>query len=613
MSTTRRCPECGETAGDDAAFCPRDGAALVGFDGDADRYIGTVILGDIEIRAVAGAGSMGHVYRAWQRSVDRDVAVKILRPEVSANTHVVRRFEREAKIASKVRHPNVVEIYFAGQLADGALYIVMEYLAGRSLADALQAEGGSFAIPRTLNLALQICDAVGAGHAAGVVHRDIKPENIMLVRRGGPHEVVKVLDFGIAKAAIEASVSDTAAGLVFGTPRYISPEGAHGASVGPPGDVYAIATLVYQMLAGSTPFEAESPVGFLVMHLHGDPPPLAERANGRVPASIARVVMENLAKDPARRASDAHAFGDLLRRAAREASIAVVAEPSASREGTVPLPVRPLDPTVNDVLASSRPSDHARALVQAAPPAVERRERPSSRRRWPVVAAIIAAVVVIGAALVREASVHRRDAARNAHVAKVRRAIAEERFVAPPGENVRDLLADGAARWPEDDTIEHLRLDTTHELETRAMIARSAGKLGKARELAQLAMDIDPSDANAKALVQQYDDDARHDGGGTSTLIVLIDIAREPVRAGQRVELGAHVVGLTTEAVTGARFEIRDTRPPGARFLAASTAGDAGFLRAAAIFPREGDYEITFDGRVGTATLRAQRNVHVVR
>src|SRR5262249_10993097 len=156
----------------------------------------------VEIKSIAGRGAMGRVYRAHQRVTDRDVAVKILHRELSSNPQLVARFHREAKIASKLSHPHVVEAFTAGQLDDGSLYLAMEFRDGRSLADALQEGGGSFEAPHALSIALQICDAVGEGHARGIVHRDLKPENVMLVRRGEVADWVKVLDFGIAKVSL---------------------------------------------------------------------------------------------------------------------------------------------------------------------------------------------------------------------------------------------------------------------------------------------------------------------------------------------------------------------------------------------------------------------------
>ena len=351
----KTCPTCKGSFDIEAVFCPKDGARLHPEDElppESDPYIGTVISGDIELRTVAGAGAMGRVYRAHQRGIDRDVAVKILHRELSGNQQLVARFHREAKIASKLQHPHVVEVYLAGQLPDRALYIVMEYLDGMSLAAAVAAAGGHMPIERALTIALQICDAVGEGHARGIVHRDLKPENVMLVRRAEVGDWVKVLDFGIAKVNIGEQSMETAAGLIFGTARYISPEGAQGTTVGPQGDVYSLAVMVYQMLAGRTPFDAEQPVGLLIKHIHETPPPLKSFAPAHdVPDAIARVVMDNLAKEPTRRASSARAFASALVSAAKESNISfsdvgVIARMSSGEMS--PMRASMIEPTLDD-------------------------------------------------------------------------------------------------------------------------------------------------------------------------------------------------------------------------------------------------------------------------
>ena len=325
--SSKVCPTCGTRFSQEALFCANDGTPLSSGDSagsSADAYVGQTISGHIEVRSLAGSGAMGRVYKAFQRGVDRDVAVKILHRELSANQQLVQRFHREAKVASRLQHPNVVHVHLVGQLADGAMYIVMEYLDGMSLQAALNAAGGAFDLARALHVALQLCDSVGEAHAQGVVHRDLKPENVMLVRRGADTDFVKVLDFGIARLNWGEQSMATAAGLIFGTARYISPEGAQGEPVGPAGDVYAIATLIYQMLAGRTPFEGDQAVALLVQQIHQPPPPLRsiERA-AYVPEPIARAVMANLAKDPLARDADARAFGQALIEAAKLAGLSL--------------------------------------------------------------------------------------------------------------------------------------------------------------------------------------------------------------------------------------------------------------------------------------------------
>jgi serine/threonine-protein kinase len=322
------CATCGSDYEHDALFCPKDGTPLGNsrtVPGD-DPYVGLVIGDQIELRQLVGIGSMGRVYRAFQRGVERDVAVKMLHRELSANQTLVTRFLREARISSRLSHPNVVQVVMAGQLPSqagdvpvgGELYIVMEYLDGISLMSALAASVGAMPLPRALHVALQICDAVGEAHAQGIVHRDVKPENVMLVRRGDDPDFVKVLDFGIARLDWGDESFATQAGLIFGTARYISPEGSQGEPVSPSADVYAIATILYQCLSGRTPFDADSSVALLMQHAYEPPPPLlgVPRAS-YVPPPVAAAIMRNLAKSPADRAPDARSFGRELVEAAR--------------------------------------------------------------------------------------------------------------------------------------------------------------------------------------------------------------------------------------------------------------------------------------------------------
>jgi eukaryotic-like serine/threonine-protein kinase len=318
-ATPKACPSCGARYPADALFCSHDGAPLVTSPGAiaavaaTDPYVGREILGHIEIRQLVGLGAMGRVYRAFQKGIDRDVAVKILHRELSSNQMLVTRFHREAKVASRLAHPNVVHVLLTGQLPDGALYIVMEYLDGLSLQSALAATGGAMPLPRALHIALQLCDAAGEAHAQGVVHRDLKPENVMLVKRADDPDSVKVLDFGIARLNWGEQSMATAAGLIFGTARYISPEGAQGEKVGPQGDVYSIATMVYQMLSGRTPFDGEQAVALLVQQIHDLPAHLRSVPRAAyVPDPIADVIMANLVKKPDERLADARSFGRAL-------------------------------------------------------------------------------------------------------------------------------------------------------------------------------------------------------------------------------------------------------------------------------------------------------------
>jgi serine/threonine-protein kinase len=616
------CSHCGAAFPSDAAFCPKDGTRLAIDTAPAqetDPYIGTVISGDIEILSVAGVGAMGRVYRAHQRGVDRSVAVKILHRELSGHAQLVQRFHREAKIASRLQHPHVVEVYFTGQLPDGALFIVMEYLDGLSLGATLAAEGGALPAARAISIALQVCEAVGEGHTRGIVHRDLKPENIMLVRRADTGDWAKVLDFGIAKLASSDQSIQTAAGLVFGTARYISPEGAQGANVGPPGDVYSLATIVYQMLAGRTPFDAE-PVGLLIKHIHEAPPLVTSWAPAaNLPPALASVVMANLAKDPGLRAHDGRAFANALARAAAESGIAISSigvtarAPSnnAARGAS-------LDPTLDDVsqmrgpAISTAPSDVPRASTTGAADDATTAKRGSRALK-------LLGAFTLGAALMAAGSQQwalRGDKQHDAHISKTRAALADSRYVTPPGDCVRDLVVAGLARWPGDVDLLQLRSTASMELVTRAMVAQNGGDVAGARDLARDATLLDPTDHSAALLLQDYENDAKAvagDGGAIGKARVLFE-ALPITHSGQRVELAVRLV-----TPSGARAKIETARMTlfdhsatvdGVKIPLSETPTHRFGATIAA--PKVGNYNVVFEVTVDSAHLRAERELTVL-
>jgi serine/threonine-protein kinase len=648
----RTCPRCAHVFDSDAAFCPNDGAALEPPahepSADSDPYIGTVIHGDIEIRNVAGVGAMGRVYRAHQRGIDRDVAVKILHRELSGNLPLVQRFHREAKIASRLQHPHVVEVYLAGQLPDGALYIVMEYLDGMSLAAATTAASGSMALERALPIALQICDAVGEGHSRGIVHRDLKPENVMLVRRADTSDWVKVLDFGIAKVSLGEQSMETAAGLIFGTARYISPEGAQGAPVGPPGDVYSIAVILYQLLAGRTPFDAEQPVGMLIKHIHDAPPGLRSWPGAaNVPEPIAHVIMDNLAKDPSRRAPSARAFGNAIAAAAKEANVSFSDVGVVARMSMLDLavPRKPLEPTLDDASAPLpivglprpavtpviEPPRSANVLAdttgdEAMPGAIENRPeperaatkaRPDAPAKRGTAFVILLAFLLGGAltALVMQHVSNRADTARATHLARARAALVKGQYVAPPGDNVRDLVVAGLKKWPDDSSFAKIQSDAAHELVTRAMATRSGGDVAGARDLAKTAHDLDPSDGTAKLLLAQYEDElvaTSSDAGDLAGPRVTLDVPLGRARPGGRADLVARVLtGSSRHEVSSAQFIVTGPGLPTDGVVLPAVG--SGPYRVAFAPPREGNYEVEFEANVEGATVRANRTLNVTR
>jgi eukaryotic-like serine/threonine-protein kinase len=280
----------------------RGGAGPVsGTGGAAEALVGVLLAERYRIERLLGTGGMGAVYRAQHVHMRKAVAVKVLHKEMTFLPEVVARFEREAVAAARIEHANVATATDFGRLEDGSFYLVLEYVEGRSLREALK-QDGRMAGPRALNVTRQIADALAAAHAAGVVHRDLKPDNVMLLEREGDRDFVKVLDFGIAKVQTsEAKEQLTQLGSVFGTPEYMAPEQAQGIEVDARADLYTVGILLYEMLAGATPFNDDDMIVVLTRTLTMDPPPLPSD----VDPAIAALAMQLLRKLPEQRIQSA--------------------------------------------------------------------------------------------------------------------------------------------------------------------------------------------------------------------------------------------------------------------------------------------------------------------
>lgn len=260
-------------------------------------------LGNYVVDSLIGEGGMGAVYASRHRFLGTRVAIKVLHGSYANHPQIAERFFQEAKSSIAIKHPGIIQILDFGQRPDGALYLVMELLEGRTLAEAITE--GKFGEGATARVGAELADALAAAHACGIIHRDLKPDNIFLTG-----EQVKILDFGIAKV-IASSTSGTKTGSVFGTPLYMAPEQAKGSKhVTPRTDVYALGAILFEMLVGAPPFEGEDATVLLSKHLFSPPPRPSLVAS--VSPVMEALILECLAKEPAERPPDMAAVRDRL-------------------------------------------------------------------------------------------------------------------------------------------------------------------------------------------------------------------------------------------------------------------------------------------------------------
>jgi serine/threonine-protein kinase len=332
MGTTRTCPRCGGSFAGTLDLCPTDRTPL--FAPEVIARVG-MLLKDHEIQGVIGEGGMGVVYRAQHVVLEKPVAIKVLHDRFARQTEVVEQFLTEAKAASRIRHPNIIDVTDFGTTADGLVFLVMEYLDGENLEERLR-RIGRFTVFDAVNIVGQVARGLGAAHELGIVHRDLKPANIFLISREGRRRVVrrspdekgvrfevapegnydavKLLDFGVAKFLDLGPSAATRAGAICGTPYYLSPEQAQEKPVDARSDIYALGAVFYEMLTGVVPFVGKSMLEILNGHVSGTVVPPSQRApDAGIDEHTDAVVLRCMAKKPEQRFASADELGDALR------------------------------------------------------------------------------------------------------------------------------------------------------------------------------------------------------------------------------------------------------------------------------------------------------------
>ncbi|HUQ79483.1 MAG TPA: protein kinase [Gemmatimonadaceae bacterium] len=382
VAVLKVCPHCGTEYETAARFCPADGTALR--PKGSDSLVGSVLAERYHILKRIGEGGMGRVYLGEHVKMNRQCAIKVMSPALVNDAESASRFAREASNAARIIHPNVAAVFDYGE-SDGLVYLVMEYVDGEPLSRLLAREA-PFALERAVDLARQIADGLGAAHELGIVHRDLKPDNILVTRSKSGREVVKVVDFGIAKAMQEgAGEALTRTGLVIGTPEFMSPEQLLGDPIDARSDLYAVGCILHLMLTAAPAFDAPTREQMIKRRLSENPPHAQELDPG-IPDSIDRVIMKLLARTPDERYGSAAEVRDAL---------SGTHVRRVSSDGR-PLPRAETPRSAATVtLGAAAPAHTAPARSVRTPPAPPSMTLPTRpKRRWPWALALVAIVAI---------------------------------------------------------------------------------------------------------------------------------------------------------------------------------------------------------------------------
>ena len=395
------CPACERKFPDKMTLCSADASVLKRLD---DPLLGQTLAGKYKIEKLIKTGGMGSVYRGRHVLMDKTVAVKVLRPSLAGDDAVVARFSREAKAASKISHPHAVSVTDFGEAENGVVFLVMEYLDGRTLKEAIVKEG-PLSLGRAVEIVRQVAGALDAAHGQGVIHRDLKSENIMLVSHNGD-EWAKVLDFGIAKilqpvgSAADAEI--TQANLVVGTPQYMSPEQcSQSGALDARSDVYSLGIIVHEMLTGKLPFTGESATVVMMKQVQ-DSPPSVLTSRPQLPGAVDQVIKRALAKQPIDRFQSAGELSaGLADAASEEAAEAPVTAGVGATKANTPISVPGVADDVDEETVvrprtpvTAPPSGEFGSVYREAPALTVDRFNP-----WRIIVPAAIALVVVFAAV----------------------------------------------------------------------------------------------------------------------------------------------------------------------------------------------------------------------
>lgn len=384
-----------------------DTAQGTGLGADDGDLSGRTIGGRYAVERIIGRGGYGSVYRATHIRTGDTLAIKVLRASTREDPAVAERFEREARLASSLKHPNTLQVIDYGELPNGAPYLVMPFLEGRTMTDLLRDEG-PVDPARLVDIAVQVLGSLSEAHARQVVHRDLKPDNIFLQQVHGKPDHVRVLDFGIAKTLDDPDQDLTRTGTVVGTPKYMSPEQAQGRGIDGRSDLYTLGVILFEALSGQTPHLGETPLATILRRVTEDPPDLQQVLRTPAPRPLCEAIVRAMARDPERRFSDADAMAAALLAAvvpgapavaAADPNAAAIASSATMSAPTMPsraVAARPPDPPP----APAEPTPAPAAPAEAAAPS---EWRPSAPVDPPAVASSsgggMVAVLAIGGVL----------------------------------------------------------------------------------------------------------------------------------------------------------------------------------------------------------------------